>query len=149
MHAMDLLANWSAERDRLRRGLSLLSDEHLAFHLRPGGMSIGEMVCHLATGEWFWFAAAGGQDISPPQQALAADAPTMAAHIALLDRVHAPAEALLTTCTDDDLDRLVTMPWGQSCALGQIAWMILAEELHHRGQLFQMIALQGLTPPEQ
>jgi uncharacterized damage-inducible protein DinB len=149
VHAMDLLANWSAERDRLRRGLSLLSDEHLAFRLRPSGMSIGEIVCHLATGEWFWFAAAAGEDISPPQQTLTADAPTVPAHIALLDRVHAQTKALLDGCTDDDLDRQVTMPWGASYALGQIAWMILSEELHHRGQLFQMIAMQGLMPPDQ
>jgi len=57
MRAMDLLTNWSAERDRPRRGLSLLSNEQLTLRLRPSGMSISEMVCHLATGEWFWFAA--------------------------------------------------------------------------------------------
>ncbi len=48
MRAMDLLTNWSAERDRPRRGLALLSDEQLTFRVRSGGMSISEMVCHLA-----------------------------------------------------------------------------------------------------
>jgi hypothetical protein len=113
MRATDLPSNWEKEIDRLRRGLHLISDEHLDFRVRPGAMAVGEMVCHIATGEWFRFVARASQ--------LHRRGP--GSH-----RDHALGP--------------------QAYPIGEIVWMIIAQELHHRGQLFQMIAMQGFTPPD-
>ncbi|MCX6826800.1 MAG: hypothetical protein NTV06_06015, partial [candidate division Zixibacteria bacterium] len=57
-------------------------------------------------------------------------------------------EALSSATTDDWDDRKFSYRPEKVMSLKQIAWHTIEHEMRHRGQIFMLMRLQGINPPE-
>ena len=147
MKASQPFAHWQQVRSDLIRALDLLEDRQLAFVPAPGLWSLGTVAWHIAEAEVFWFRTVIGglpeEEVNPgPEPA------TVAEIKAGLARTHEATLAYLATLDEAALGHELTTSWGESLSLYTIVWHVLEHEIHHRGEIYLMLGLQGMQAPE-
>ena len=149
MNAKSLFHYWSQVRQGLFEALDKLTDAQLDFVPHPGLWSLRETVCHIAGTEdgWLRYYAANRwheEEAQPHPQ----DYPTVADLKALLTKVHQETEAQFAQDADASMERVVQLPWGSQTTLGWVVWHVLEHEIHHRGEIFLMLGMQGIEAPD-
>jgi uncharacterized damage-inducible protein DinB len=147
MNASELFSHWSSVRQDLYEALDKLTDEQLDFVPGDGLWSLGKVVRHIAEAEEDWFRYAITQELSEWPKFPDKDYATVESVKALLARVHARTQSYLATVDVAELARTVTTPWGSESSLGWIVWHVFEHELHHRGEIYLMLGLQGIEAP--
>lgn len=132
---------------RTRRVLDCIPPEDLEWAPAPGRFSFGDLVRHLAGIERYLYAetARGRPNQYPGHGRELADG--FEAMMAYYDRCHAEARSIFEAVPREAFDRKVTTPAGTPITLWKWLRAMLEHEAHHRGQLYLMLGLRGVTAP--
>jgi uncharacterized damage-inducible protein DinB len=135
-------------RARTRRVAALIPADRVEWALKPGGMTIGDLVRHLAVTEREMWAetVAGrpsryrshGRELADGKDAI----------LALLDRLHAEAMSIFAGLTPAAFAGQCRTPAGAEMSVGKWLRAMIEHEVHHRGQLYMMLSVLDVpTPP--
>ena len=134
-------------RERTVRVVNCIPEDHLEWTFKPGAFTFGDLVRHLAATERLHFVevALGG-----PSR-YAGCGPELASGLeavkAYLERYHAESLQLLSSLTDTDLQGKVMTPGGVPITVWKWLRLMPEHEIHHRGQLYMMLATLGVSTP--
>jgi uncharacterized damage-inducible protein DinB len=136
---------WAIESDLTSRVLAALTDEALRFGPVPDARTAGEIAWHIVTaireiGGHAGFGLTGPDRKQPP--------PPRAA--AILERYrHAAAElgTVVQSRTTGERLRLRVEAYGETWSVSGLLSVLIRHEIHHRGQLMQLMREAGLRLP--
>ena len=133
--------------ERTRRVVALIPRDDIEWAPAPQWFTFGGLVRHLAGIERWMFAenAHGRPSRYPGHGRELADG--YEAVMAYYDRLHDEARALFASLDDAALARRVTTPGGASITAWKWLRSMIEHEAHHRGQLYLMLAMRGVTTP--
>jgi uncharacterized damage-inducible protein DinB len=139
-----LLARWEGVRAGLLATIEKLGDDDLSFTPYPGAWSVQRLLLHIAQEEHGEFGYGIAQTLSafPPDNP-SEQYPTVAAITALLATVHTETIRYLRMLSADDLERVITTPWGAQANLVELFDHIIEHEIHHRGELSLILGMLG------
>jgi len=159
----DLYPYWKRERDMLFDGLTRIVDElrktrspdqvEQVFKWIPGGgvRSIGTTLRHIAYVEYYIIEKlildGTPKDVLPGSVFPEQDYPHYDDIIKLLHEVHDGTIAAYEKLTPEDLKKEIPA-FRKVLGVERLLWSIVQEEAHHRGQIYMMLRMQGIAPPE-
>ena len=147
MNSAVLFGYWKQVRQGLVEALDMLTNAQLDFVPRQGLWSLRETVCHIAGTEEGWLryytTNRWHEDLFKAE-----DFPSVASLKALLDKVHAETEAQFGPDPDSLMEKTAQLPWGAQTTMGWAIWHVLEHEIHHRGEVYLMLGLQGMEAPD-
>jgi uncharacterized damage-inducible protein DinB len=136
---------WRNARKRTLRVLDALRPEDLEWTYAPGRFTFGDLLRHLAGTERFMYVENARQQPSR----YPGHAATLAAGLdgvrAYVERCHAESLDLLAGLSADDLVAKCLTPAGTPITTWKWLRAMVEHEAHHRGQLYLMANLRGLT----
>jgi uncharacterized damage-inducible protein DinB len=133
--------------ERTQRVIACIPESDLEWATGPGRFSFGDMVRHLAGIERFMYAeaAAGRPNRYPGHGRDLADG--LDAVRAYYNRLHDETREIFSSLTADRYQERVQTPAGTSITLWKWLRAMLEHEAHHRGQLYMMLGLRGVSTP--
>jgi uncharacterized damage-inducible protein DinB len=142
------LEYWEKMRARTLRVAAVVPADRLEWRWKPGTYSPGDILRHLAGVErWMWAENARrrpslypghGEDLAGGLDAVRA----------YLGRCHAEAMEMFRGLSDADLAERCETPGGAAIRVGKWLRLMVKHEIHHRGQLYLLLAMMGVaTPP--
>jgi uncharacterized damage-inducible protein DinB len=133
--------------ERTRRIVQRVRDEDLEWHAGPGRFTPGDLIRHLGGIERFmWAETVHGRSSSYPGHSREL-ADGLAPTIAYYDRLHAESRALFAQLSDARLSEKCETPAGTPITVGKWLRAMTEHEAHHRGQLYFILGLRGVTTP--
>ena len=163
MQINDLYPYWERERDQLFDGLNKIvgelretrkaEDVENVFKWIPGGArrSISDTLRHIAYVEHFIIEKLildeSPKTVLPGALFPIEDYPTYDSIIGLMHKVHETTIAAYEKLTPDDLKTEI-LSFGNMLTTERLLFSIVQEEAHHRGQIYMMLRMQGIAPPE-
>jgi uncharacterized damage-inducible protein DinB len=135
-------------RGRTIRVASLIPPDRVEWTHRTGAFTLGDLVRHVAATERWMFAenVAGRPSRYPGHGRELADG--FDAVLAYLTDMHAEAMPIFGALTPEGLRAPVTTPAGTPLPAWKWLRAMVEHEVHHRGQLYLMLATLGVaTPP--
>ncbi|HKU17094.1 MAG TPA: DinB family protein [Steroidobacteraceae bacterium] len=163
MQIADLYPYWERERDQLFDGLgqivqtlrqvkSAAEVEQVFDWIPPGGRrSISDTLRHVAYVEYYIIEKLilDRQPKTILQGSLfpKEDYPTHDAVIKLLHDVHATTIEAYAGLTPADLRKEIPA-FRRMLTIERLLWSIVQEEAHHRGQVYLLLRMQGIPPPQ-
>lgn len=145
---------WEGYHRSIVEAVRPLTAEQLAFRSTPDMRSVGELAWHIADGRVDWFrrlSAPGSEELAREIEARGDNPEGTEALVAWLDRTWKMVEATLAQWTVDDLTATYRQPYqGVTYAVSRqwTIWRIMAHDIHHGGQLSELLAMQGIFPME-
>ncbi len=148
MTQAEFLEYFEKIRSRTRRVAALIPADRLEWSLTPGGMTMGDLVRHIAVTERDIKAetVAGrpsryrlhGRELADGKDAV----------LALLDRSHGEAMQIFAGLTAAAFAGKCRTPAGAEMTVGKWLRAMIEHEVHHRGQIYMMLSVLGVpTPP--
>ena len=138
---------WDNVRRRTRRVAVLIPAEQLEWTPAPGKWSMGDVVRHLASIERDMYA----ENVEGRPSRYPGHGPELAggleAVLAYSDRKHAESLAIFRALTPAQLEAKCTTPAGTPITTKKWLRAMVEHEAHHRGQLYFMLGLLGVTTP--
>jgi len=138
---------WDNVRKRTRRVAVLIPAEQLEWTPAPGKWSMGDLVRHLAGIERDMYA----ENVQGRPSRYPGHGPELAggleAVLAYSDRKHAESLAIFRALTPAQLEAKCTTPAGTPITTKKWLRAMVEHEAHHRGQLYFMLGLLGVTTP--
>ncbi len=152
----DFLRWFEGVRRRTRAVAACIPEDRLEWSPGPGRFSAGDLVRHIAATErWMWGENARRRPSRYPghDETLARGKDEV---LAYLDRMHAETVEILRGLAPSGLEALCETPGGAELPVGKWLRLMIEHEIHHRGQLYALLAelgvdappLYGLTEPE-
>jgi uncharacterized damage-inducible protein DinB len=159
----DLYPYWARERDALISGVREIADRLRAERspdevqkmfdwIPPGGKrSINDLFRHIAYVEYYIVdklimdrepKTILQGSVFPP-----ADYPTLDDCIKLMHDVHDGTKIACRHLKRDDLKKEIPA-FRRTLPIDRLLWSIVQEEAHHRGQIYMLLRMQGIAPPE-
>jgi uncharacterized damage-inducible protein DinB len=134
-------------RSRTSRVVAVIPPADLEFRPRAGMFSAGDIVRHIAATERYLFVenALGRPSSYPGHGTELADGYDAVVHY--LDRKHAESIDLLSDLSDADLHGRCTTLAGAEISVWKWLRAMIEHEIHHRGQLYVLLALLGVATP--
>ena len=141
------LEYWPSVCSRTRRLIPLVPPDKLEWSAGEGRWTFGETIRHLAGIERWMYAETmhGRPTCYPGHTSDLADG--VDAVLAYHDRYHAESVALLRELTPERWTGKSVTPAGTSITTWKWARAMVEHEAHHRGQLYMMLGLLGITTP--
>ncbi len=138
---------WRSIRERTRRVVLVVPDDRMEWSHAPGKWTFGDIVRHLAGIERDMYAenVHGRSSRYPGHGRELAEGKT--AILAYLDAKHREAMALFGTLSDETLLAKCTTPAGTPITTWKWLRAMVEHEAHHRGQLYLMLGILGVTTP--
>jgi uncharacterized damage-inducible protein DinB len=132
---------------RTRRIVQRVRDEDLEWQAGPDRFTPGDLIRHLAGIERFMWAETvhGRLSTYPGHSRELADG--LASTIAYYDRLHEESRALFAQLSDARLSEKCETPAGSPITVGKWLRAMSEHEAHHRGQLYFILGLRGVTTP--
>lgn len=132
---------------RTRRVIELIPPEQLEWAPAPGKFSFGDIVRHLANIERFMYAetVSGRPSAYTGHDRRFADG--YGAVVAYYDRMHDASRAIFAALTPEQWDGKCLTPAGTPITTWKWLRAMLEHEAHHRGQLYLMLGMRGVTTP--
>jgi uncharacterized damage-inducible protein DinB len=142
-----LLDYLKSTHGRTRRIIERVPPEMLEWAPAPGKFSFGDIVRHLAGIERFMYAenAHGRPSRYPGHERALAEG--YDATLAYYDRLHGEARELFAALDRDALERKCATPAGTPITTWKWLRAMFEHEAHHRGQIYLMLGLRGVTTP--
>lgn len=148
MDVRSLLARYASVRSRTRAVADCIPENDLERSPAPGRFTPGDLVRHVAATErWMW-----GENVRLRPSRYAGHGRDLAegkgAVLRYLDRMQDETAEIIGSLTDDDLSRRCATVAGAEIEV--VRWIVLMfeHEIHHRGQLYQILGEWGIrTPP--
>ena len=144
---------WDTYHETLLRAIAPLTPEHLAFRSAPHLRSVGENCCHIVSARVYWcheLLGVGDDDFAALRPwAREETARTAAELIAALRASWQVLADALSGWTTADLAR--TYPNAdpepgepEAFTLQWVLWHLIEHDLHHGGEVSQLIGMQGI-----
>lgn len=133
--------------ERTRRVVQLIPPVDVEWAPAPGWFTFGGLVRHLAGIERWMFAenALGKPSRYAGHGVELADG--MPSVLAYYDTLHAESAAIFASLDDAALGRKVATPAGVQITVWKWLRAMTEHEAHHRGQLYLMLAIRGVSTP--
>lgn len=163
MEIGDLYPYWARERDALVVGLRAIVDDLKAkgpagrvaevFDWVPTGArrSINDLLRHIAYVEHYIIDKLvldrEPKSILPGSVFAPADHPTADDCLRLMHDVHDATKIAVGKLRREDLRREIPA-FRRTLPIERLLWSIVQEEAHHRGQIYMLLRMQGIDPPE-
>jgi uncharacterized damage-inducible protein DinB len=139
---------WEKVRERTRRVAAVIPAEKLEWRWKPATYSPGDILRHLGGVErWMWAENAAGRPSRYPGHGedLASGLSAVSAY---LERCHSEAMPIFRGLSDAELSGKCETPGGARLSVGKWLRLMIEHEIHHRGQLYLLLAMCGVaTPP--
>ena len=134
-------------RGRTKRVVATIPREHVEWTHRAGAFTLGDTVRHIAATERYMFAETArvsrstypghGRDLADGYDAV----------VAYLDSTHEESLAIYRSLSPEALAAHCTTPAGTSITTWKWLRAMVEHEIHHRGQLYLMLGMLGVTTP--
>jgi uncharacterized damage-inducible protein DinB len=135
-------------RSRTRRVAVLIPADRVGWSLKPQGMTMGDLVRHIAVTErevWAETVAgrpsryrSHGRELADGKDAI----------LELLDRLHAESMSIFAGLAPAGFAGTCRTPAGVEMSVGKWLRAMIEHEVHHRGQIYLMLSVLGVpTPP--
>jgi uncharacterized damage-inducible protein DinB len=162
MQIADLYPYWERERGAMFVGLRKIADELKAkspeevervFNWIPEGAvrSINDTLRHIAYVEHYIIDKLildhEPKDILAGSVFPASDYPTFEDCMKLMHDVHDVTITAYDKLTRSDLTKEIPA-FRRELSIERLLWSIVQEEAHHRGQVYLLLRMQGIAPPE-
>src|SRR4051794_29669481 len=133
--------------ERTRRIVELVPENDLEWQAGPGRLTPGEMIRHLAGIERFMYAenVYGRPARYPGHGRELADGLTATKEY--YHTLHAEARELFAALPDSRLTEKCLTPAGTPITVGKWLRAMIEHEAHHRGQLYFVLGLRGVSTP--
>jgi uncharacterized damage-inducible protein DinB len=139
---------WRGVRGRTRRLLPLVPEAQVEWSPAAGRWSFGDLFRHLAAIER-WMYAENVRGLPSRYPGHGPDlASGLAAVGALMDRWHEESCAVFVSLGPDRLAARCVTPAGTSITVSKWLRAMVEHEAHHRGQIYLMLGLIGVAPPQ-
>lgn len=143
----EFLRWWDGMRERTLRAARLVPADRLEWQIRPGAMSVGDIVRHLAVLERWMFA----ENVCGRPARVAGYGPDLAsgldAVLAFERRLHAESMEIFAALQPADFERRCTTPAGAELRVWKWLRAMGEHEAHHRGQLYLILGALGVRVP--
>lgn len=134
-------------RARTRRVVVHIPETRFDWAYAEGRFTFGDLIRHLgATERWMFTENALGRPSRYPGHGREL-ADGKEAAMAWFDAMHAESVALLSTLSPDDLARKCATPAGVDLAVWKWLRAMVEHEVHHRGQIYLMLSMVGVSSP--
>lgn len=144
----DFLAYLERVRQRTRRVAERIPAQRIEEPPREGAFTAGDLVRHIAATErWMWAENAKGRPSRYPGHGsdLAEGKEEV---LGYLDRMHEEAVEIFRSLSPEDLRAKCATVGGVDITVWKWLRAMLEHEIHHRGQLYAVLAGMGVeTPP--
>ena len=133
--------------ERTRRIVACVRPEDLEWSAGPGRFTAGDTIRHLAGIERFMYAETVHDRPTryPGHESTLANG--LDATIDYYDRLHAESRDLFGSLTDARLAEKCKTPAGTPITVGKWLRAMIEHEAHHRGQLYFILGLRGVSTP--
>jgi len=133
--------------ERTRRAVTQIPPADLEWSPVPGKFSFGDLVRHLATIERYMYAETvhGRRSAYPGHGRELADG--FDATIGYYDQLHNQSRDLFAQLTDARLAEKCRTPAETPISVGKWLRAMIEHEAHHRGQLYLMLGMRGVSTP--
>ena len=150
MQTARLFKHWDEVRAGLIEALEKLDHRQLDFVPGPGLWSLKETVCHIAETERGWFRYAVARQLGSWEEAEISpgDFSSLDTLKSLLKAVHSDTEAMFQPDPDAFNASKVRLPWGAKVTVEDVVWHVIEHEIHHRGEIYLMLGMQGIEAPD-
>lgn len=135
---------WKSVRDRTRRVVAEIPPDKIDWTYAPGKFTLGDLARHLATIERYMYAETVAGRPSAYDGCDRSLAPTHEDVIAFMDRLDKESIEIFSRLTDEDLQKKCETPAGIRITVWKWLRAMVEHEAHHRGQIFQMLAMLGV-----
>jgi uncharacterized damage-inducible protein DinB len=143
----DFVRYFSNVRARTERLVPLIPPARLEWSPGQGALTFGELLRHLAgTERWMWAENVAGRPARYPGHA-AELAPGYESTRRYVSELHADAMSIFGSLTAEQYEAGVMTPGGVRMSARKWLRAMLEHEAHHRGQLYLMLRLIGVTTP--
>lgn len=138
---------WRSIHQRSRRVIACIPADHVDWAPREGMWSLGGLVRHLAVIERYMFVETACGRLSRFTGNEQEPATDLDQTLALYDRLHADAMAIVSAFPDERLREPCTTPAGADLPVG--AWLraMIEHEVHHRAQIYSLLGILGVSTP--
>ncbi len=142
----EFLQYYSKVKGRTRKVVSLITEDNITFSLGEKQFSIGDLARHIPLVELHFYLpiikghATGYSGCGP------SFAPDTASILALYEQAESEMRHILKDKPAEFLKERVTMPKGD-ISLYKWLRLILEHEIHHRGQIYQLLSACGASVP--
>jgi len=138
---------WPSVRKRTRRLLPLIPADKVEWSAGEGRWTFGDTVRHLAAIErWMYAETMHGRPTRYPGHTRDL-ADGLEAVLAYHDRNHGESMMLFRALTPQQWMGKAITPAGTSITTWKWARAMIEHEAHHRGQIYMMLGLLGITTP--
>ncbi len=150
MQTVKLFTHWDEVRAGLFEALDKLDYQQLDFVPGPGLWSLKETICHIAETERGWFRYAVARQIGSWEEAEISpgDYASIETLKTLLIEVHADTQSMFQPDPEAFSASRVSLPWGTQTLVEDVVWHVIEHEIHHRGEIYLMLGMQGMEAPD-
>ena len=154
-HLVRFYQGWDRYQDLLVEAIGSLSEEQLALQAAPSLRPVWTLAAHIISARVGWFQQVMGE--APDRSDFAEmydwdidDQPQRTA----AELVHGLRESweLIANClarwTEADLDQQFTTQRGNTFDRQWVIWHVIEHDLHHGGELFFTLGMNGLPTPD-
>ena len=147
VEAAEFVDYYEGIRARTRRVVECIPEERYGWAPAPERWTFADLVRHLAGIERWMFAenVAGRPSRYPGCGRELADG--REAVLAYFDRLHGESVAIFRALSPEDLERRCETPAGLTITTWKWLRAMVEHEVHHRGQLYYMLGMLGVTTP--
>ena len=147
MKLSEIFSDWERIRREMIEGVSSLTQDQLDWIPEGGKSSIADLLRHISEAELWWLGQVvlgktRYRDLTPQM------APEITSIVNELQESHKFVLEALEINTVDDWNKKKYSPRPEEVlSLKDIAWHTIEHEMRHRGQIFMLMRLQGIKPP--
>jgi uncharacterized damage-inducible protein DinB len=138
---------WQSVRGRTKRVVASIPEDRLDWTYMPGKFTFGDIIRHLATIERYMYAETVQARPSTYHGYARSLQREGESPLDFMNRLDAEAVGIFSSLSDEDLTRKCTTPAGTSITVWKWLRAMVEHEAHHRGQLFMMLSMIGITTP--
>ena len=141
--AIHYVRQFQSHRGALLDLYAQLPDEQGGFAAWDGGMSFIRLADHLSGSATRFVSMIQGQTPAPAPEPSA----SLGEARERLSASHDAAVGGMSTLSDEDLERRIPAFGGREMPVRMLLDMIVSHEAHHKGQIWMMARMVGVTPP--
>lgn len=151
MLAFDVYRHWETDlRPILLSAMRRLTPEQL--HWKPAGFerSAWDLALHVAQAEWHWIYRNTLKKVPWETRWNAEQFENLDQLLAFWDEIHRASIEWLKDSPVTELARKYPMPMPNfpAATMNWLIYHVIEHEAHHRGQLFMLMRMQGIEPPD-
>jgi uncharacterized damage-inducible protein DinB len=149
--AFDVYRHWETDlRPITLSALRQLTPEQLRFKPEGWHSSAWDLAVHMADCEWHWIYRNALRKVPWETRWEASQFQDLSQLIDFWQGIHRHTLEWLKDSPVSQLNRKFPMPYIHTpwATMNWLVYHVMEHEIHHRGQIFMLMRMQGVTPPD-